>query len=369
MTNICTKVTVRKRPLKDNQLSLYLDFYPAIRHPKTGKMTRREYLGIYIYAHPTTQFQVEYNQSMLEKAEIIKCRRTEAIINREYGFLDRNHGKESFLEYYKSKIEGKEAKTWGASYDRFSEYCDGKCYFSELSVKFCQGFMTYLTEVYLTKQGKHIMGTTANNIIKYFRAILRDAFDDGLIKENIGNKIELAKNDANPREFLSLDEVKQLVSTPCVKPVLKNASLFSCLMGLRLSDVINLKWQNIEKASDGGLCMHIIIIKTGKEVFLPLSDDALKLCGERQTSGPIFKGLTKNMVTKYLKPWVKSADIGKYITFHCFRHTFATLQFAAGTDIYTISSLLSHSNISTTQVYTSVVNSVKRDASNKIKLE
>ena len=75
------------------------------------------------------------------------------------------------------------------------------------------------------------------------------------------------------------------------------------------------------------------------------------------------------MVTKYLKPWVKSADIGKYITFHCFRHTFATLQFAAGTDIYTISSLLSHSNISTTQVYTSVVNSVKRDASNKIKLE
>lgn len=53
MTNICTKVTVRKRPIKNGQLSLYLDFYPPVRHPKTGKPTRREYLGIYIYANPT----------------------------------------------------------------------------------------------------------------------------------------------------------------------------------------------------------------------------------------------------------------------------------------------------------------------------
>ena len=53
MTNICTKVTVRKRPIKNGQVSLYLDFYPPVRHPKTGKLTRREYLGIYIYANPT----------------------------------------------------------------------------------------------------------------------------------------------------------------------------------------------------------------------------------------------------------------------------------------------------------------------------
>ena len=56
MTNICTKVTVRKRPIKNGQLSLYLDFYPPVRHPKTGRLTRREYLGIYIYANPTEKF-------------------------------------------------------------------------------------------------------------------------------------------------------------------------------------------------------------------------------------------------------------------------------------------------------------------------
>lgn len=81
MTNICTKVTVRKRPIKNGQTSLYLDFYPPIRNPKTGKLSRREYLGLYIYTNPVERFQQEYNKSMIQKAEIIKCRRTESIYN------------------------------------------------------------------------------------------------------------------------------------------------------------------------------------------------------------------------------------------------------------------------------------------------
>lgn len=113
MTNICTKVTVRKRPIKNGQTSLYLDFYPPIRNPKTGKLSRREYLGLYIYTNPVERFQQEYNKSMIQKAEIIKCRRTESIINEEYGFLDRNKGKESFLEYFKNlMIERGSSQNW-----------------------------------------------------------------------------------------------------------------------------------------------------------------------------------------------------------------------------------------------------------------
>ena len=63
MTNLCTKVTVRKRPIKNGQTSLYLDFYPPIRNPKTGRLSRREYLGLYIYSNPTEKFQQEYNRS------------------------------------------------------------------------------------------------------------------------------------------------------------------------------------------------------------------------------------------------------------------------------------------------------------------
>ena len=52
MTHTCTKVTVRQRAIRNNRISLYLDYYPAVRNPETMQMSRREYLGIYIYAHP-----------------------------------------------------------------------------------------------------------------------------------------------------------------------------------------------------------------------------------------------------------------------------------------------------------------------------
>ena len=55
MTHTCTKVTVRQRAIRNNRISLYLDYYPAVRNPETMQMSRREYLGIYIYAHPKNE--------------------------------------------------------------------------------------------------------------------------------------------------------------------------------------------------------------------------------------------------------------------------------------------------------------------------
>lgn len=61
--------------------------------------------------------------------------------------------------------------------------------------------------------------------------------------------------------------------------------------------------------------------------------------------------------------------IAFYFILHCFRHTYATLQLAAGTDLYTISKMLTHSNVGTTQVYADVVNDLKRKASEQISLK
>ena len=58
-----------------------------------------------------------------------------------------------------------------------------------------------------------------------------------------------------------------------------------------------------------------------------------------------------------------------WVLFHCFRHTYATLQLAAGTDLYTISKMLTHSNVATTQVYADVVSDLKRKASEQITLK
>ena len=173
MTNICTKVTVRKRPIKNGQTSLYLDFYPPIRNTKTGKLSRREYLGLYIYTNPVERFQQEYNKSMIQKAEIIKCRRTESIINEEYGFLDRNKGKESFLEYFKNlMIERGSSQNWATAYMHFHNYTHGECRFCDLTVPYCQGFLDYLLSDACMHNGKRMMGTTANNNLTKLKCIL-----------------------------------------------------------------------------------------------------------------------------------------------------------------------------------------------------
>lgn len=79
MRHTCTKVTLRQRPITNGMISFYLDFYPAVRNPITMKSSRREYLGIYIYAHPQNEFQHNFNIDMLNKAEIVRCQRTQSI--------------------------------------------------------------------------------------------------------------------------------------------------------------------------------------------------------------------------------------------------------------------------------------------------
>ena len=105
LPSTCSKVSLRQRPIKNDRLSLYLDYYPAIRNPRTMKMSRREYLGFYIFANPRNKYQREYNDSILMRAEIIRCRRQEAVINNEFGFLDREQPKADFLLYFEEKAK------------------------------------------------------------------------------------------------------------------------------------------------------------------------------------------------------------------------------------------------------------------------
>ena len=104
---------------------------------------------------------------------------------------------------------------------------------------------------------------------------------------------------------------------------------------------------------------------------MPISEQAFSLLGEQQKpESRIFGGLrSASYHSKDLRDWLKAAGITKHITFHCFRHTFATLQLFYGTDIYTVSKLLGHRELKTTQIYTKVVDDAKRRAVNKITIE
>lgn len=241
--------------------------------------------------------------------------------------------------------------------------------FCDVTVDLCKKFREYLLSAKQLKHSKHpVSQNSASAYYSTFRGLLKIAYIEKMFKENLNDYLEKIDCQDTKREYLTLDEVKRLAATPCKIPVLKAASLFSCLTGLRISDIINLQWSDFGLAPDRGYCIRIRTQKTKTEATLPISYEAYELCGEVGT-GKVFKGLTRSMINYPLKHWLAEAGIEKHVTFHCFRHTFATLQIAAGTDIYTVSKMLTHRNVSTTQIYAELVNEKKRESANRISLK
>jgi integrase len=107
--------------------------------------------------------------------------------------------------------------------------------------------------------------------------------------------------------------------------------------------------------------IHFTQKKTKGVEYHPISDEAYKLLGKRkEPTDKIFRGLRYSAWNNHLlQEWIKSAGINKKITFHAARHTYACLLLSSGGDIYTISSLLGHRDLKTTQHYAKIINTTK----------
>ncbi len=152
--------------------------------------------------------------------------------------------------------------------------------------------------------------------------------------------------------------------------MLKRAAIFSALTGLRLSDIQKLKWSEVSRDGDS-YKLNFNQQKTKGVEYTPISEQAYKLCGKPQAPEMlVFDGLPNSAwISEPLKRWIKAAGIQRNITFHCFRHTYATIQLTNGTDIYVVSKMLGHTNIKTTQIYAKVVDKKKDEAANAITLD
>jgi integrase len=171
------------------------------------------------------------------------------------------------------------------------------------------------------------------------------------------------------REFLTVEELNTLAATPCEQDTMKRAALFSALTGLRHCDIQKMRWKEIQIDGDQAR-LNFTQQKTKGVEYMPISLQALELCGEpRKPEQLVFEDLPDpSWISRPLKKWLETAGITKKITFHCFRHTFATLQLTNSTDIYTVSKMLGHTNVKTTQIYAKVVDEKKEKAAHAIKL-
>lgn len=362
------KVTVRSRPISSGRRTLFLDYYPAVRVPESMKMIRQESLGMYVYDHPHNQIERRHNDTTLMQAEAIRCLRVQNIVNDEFGFLDRGRLNTDFLAYFRKILQGRNAG-WKSLYKHFEHFAGGACRVSQVNVSLCLKFRDYLlTAKRFDRPDKTIHNNSASCYYRKFRGLLAIAYNDKLLDEDLNPQLQRIDRKPTRIEFLTQHELNDLSRTPCRIPVLKRASLFSCLTGLRFSDVHKLEWKDIIPNLEGtGFNFRVRTQKTEAEALMPLSEDALKLCGERGR-GRIFQGLTKGMTDYPLRKWIEAAGITKHITFHCFRHTYAVLQLAGGTDIYTLSRMLTHKHVTTTEIYLDLLEQTKHQTLGRIQV-
>ena len=362
-----TRVSLRVKKTENGKGLLFLDYYPPVFNKVTRKTIRHEYIHYSVYLDPKDETERQYNAEMMRIGEAIRCKRVLDLAHEGLGLFDESRLKLSFLPFFRDLAQTKQPK-WYASYLFFEKFTNGKCRFMDLSVDLSEKFRDYLLKEARKKDGELLNHNTASAYYSMFRCALKEAYKLRFIQENLNDFLERIPENPTHRNYLTLSEVKQLARTPCDIDVLKRASMFSIFTGLRISDIMSLQWENIVIAPDGGPCIVKRIEKVDRNETIFISEEALSYCGYQYSSGPVFRGLERSMIYRPLKKWLKEAGIEKDITFHCFRHTYATLQIAGGTDIYTVSHQLTHRSVKTTQIYADLVDEKRRASANAISL-
>jgi integrase len=309
--------------------------------------------------------------------------------DKEAELVEQNYKqKEDFISYFKKVSHERHARSsesirvnWNRAYELLKQFNSNEpLLFSQISIGKIEEFRRYILKA---PQGGNKSGTISHNTaatyFSIFKAGLHQAFVDSYFTVDISAKVKGITEQETRREHLTNEELNLLSETPCERPVMKNAALFSALTGFRHSDIQKLKWKelqviNIPKTAQTEEEIQYRINFTQKKTkgieYMPIPEQAYQLCGEpRNPEQLVFEDLPDpSWISGPLKRWIKSAGITRNITFHCFRHTYATLQLSGGTDIYTVSKMLGHTNVKTTQIYGKVVDEKKQQAANTIKL-
>jgi len=363
------KVFLREKRLKHGKRGLYLDYYPPIVNRENQKHTRREHLRLFVYEKPKTELERDHNKETRILGESIKSRRQLEVQAGSYGFTAADSRKKDFIAYFQeianSKLRGSKSNydNWLSVLKYLRHFTGGACRFGNIDEKFCTDFKDFLLD------SDRIAQNTAAGYFDKFKSAIRQAFDDKLLPENPSRKVKSIKTTDTQREFLTLDELRTLAITPFRYEGLRRAALFSALTGLRYSDISKLTWGEIQESKEQGFYIRFRQKKTKSTETLPISADALELLGERSNpEDRVFRELDYWQCS-YIDKWTTEAGIRRKITFHSFRHTYATLQLTLGTDIYTLSNMLGHKNLQTTQIYAHIIDEKKREAVNRIRLK
>lgn len=375
-------VRIRFKQLSNGNQSIYLDYYTGdvIRKENyVGGKRKYEFLKLYLIPERTREDKAK-NEATLALAKAIQSKRIVEVQNDAHGFKNTNKSRVNLLDYLEN-IGKQSAEQGSRNYARtvlntvraLKLFRGDYIAFRDVDKEFLSELTDYLRQ--MPKASKYGVLKTGgrlsnNSVVSYYgtlRTAINRAYKEGIITVNPTKEFDFAskvRQEPSRREYLTIDELKTLINTECRHEIVKRAFLFSCLCGLRVSDIRKLRWCDLQR-SGGRVRIEITMQKTKEPLYLPISDEALKWLPERGEANDgnfIFPLTHEGTVNDTLQHWAKVAGITKHISFHVARHTHATMMLTLGADLYTVSKLLGHKNIATTQIYAKIVDKKKEEA-------
>ena len=349
-------VRLRFRELAHGNKSMYFDIYdrgkrwtetlPFVLVPEVDENSRNQ------------------NRNALQSAMAMKSQRVLDMMYHRAGLSKADNRSKMLLVDWMNAYAERKADAFKMSLlstiKHLIQYRGDAVTMKDVDKNYLLGFISHLRQTNLSPRSQ-------DYYFKCLACALSTAVREEIISTNpmrLISKDMRIKVPSSTREYLTIDEVKVLMNAPCKHEDIKRAYLFSCFCGLRMSDVRGLKWGDLQKDGEN-IKIAKTMQKTQKMLYLKLSSQAIKWLPKQDNpdpDSPIFRLPSRTYVSKIVAEWAKDNGINKHITFHTSRHTFATGELTAGADIYTVSSLLGHTQIRTTQIYAKIVNKKKEEA-------
>lgn len=371
-------ITLRTRELPDGNESIYLDYYD------NGKRYY-EYLSLYLVPGRSADVK-RLNQATKEKANEILAQRILTGQRPEDTLCADNEGGDWFfmdwMKMYADRIskDATNSKALISQTNRvvtivgvaLKEIRKSHILMEDFDEKVCAKVIDYIKNKFETKGygGNNRLSTGA--LKTYFRrlaTILNQAVREDVLEINPFHRLDIELND-DPTEYpiyLTKEELQRFIDTPTRLTESKRAFVFACLTGLRMGDIYRLKWSHI-KNFETAPTIVLEQQKTKVSVSIPLSAKAVEWLPVKPNipiDTHVFYLPTEDALRGGVQRHAKKAGIEKDICFHTSRHTFGTMLIAAGIELATVSKLMGHTTVKTTQIYADVLDSTKIEAVNR----